>query len=74
MVGHQTQIVATCCRLSLCRLTLALVRQPWFEPPVEPLAAVMRQQLDSYPFRQLPKYLEEGNVDLVQSMVRGGGL
>lgn len=56
-------------RVACCRLALSLVRQPWFEPPVEPLAAVMRRQLDSFPFRQLPRYLEEGNVDLVQSMV-----
>lgn len=48
---------------------MALVGQPWFEPPIEPLAAVMRRQLDSYPFRQLPRYVEEGDVDLVQSMV-----
>lgn len=50
------------------RLAMALVGQPWFEPPIEPLAAVMRRQLDSYPFRQLPRYVEEGDVDLVQSM------
>lgn len=50
------------------RLALALVRQPWFEPPIEPLAAVMRRQLDSYPYRQLPRYVEEVDIDLVQSM------
>lgn len=51
------------------RLALALARQPWFEPPVEPLAAVVRCQLDSFPFRQLPRLVDEGGVDLVQSMV-----
>jgi hypothetical protein len=56
-------------RACACRLAMALVGQPWFEPPIEPLAAVMRRQLDSYPFRQLPRYVEEGDVDLVQSMV-----
>jgi hypothetical protein len=29
----------------------------------------MRHQLDSYPYRQLPRYVEEGDIDLVQSMV-----
>jgi hypothetical protein len=53
------------------RLVLALMQQPWFEPPVEPLHALVRQDLDSYPFRQLPRFVDEVNakVDLVQSMV-----
>jgi hypothetical protein len=63
---------AACACVDTCRLALALVRQPWFEPPIEPLAAVMRRQLDSYPYRQLPRYVEEGGIDLVQSMVGGG--
>jgi hypothetical protein len=37
---------------------------------VEPLAAVCRSELDGYPFRQLPRYVEEHGVDVVQSMVR----
>lgn len=63
--------LALSCTVLHCaaRLTLSLVRQPWFEPPAGPLAAVVRCQLDSYPFRQMPRYVEEGNVDLVQSMV-----
>jgi hypothetical protein len=53
------------------RLVLALMQQPWFEPPVEPLHALVRQDLDSYPFRQMPRFVDEVNakVDLVQSMV-----
>jgi hypothetical protein len=53
------------------RLVLALMQQPWFEPPVEPLHALVRSDLDSYPFRQLPRFVDEVNakVDLVQSMV-----
>eukprot|EP00879_Flechtneria_rotunda_P002070 GHRR01002249.1.p1 GENE.GHRR01002249.1~~GHRR01002249.1.p1 ORF type:complete len:355 (+),score=120.99 GHRR01002249.1:291-1355(+) len=52
------------------RLALALVKQPWFEPPVGPLAALVRHQLDSYPFRQMPRFVDEVNakVDIVQSM------
>jgi hypothetical protein len=53
---------------------LALMQQPWFEPPVEPLHALVRQDLDSYPFRQMPRFVDEVNakVDLVQSMVSAG--
>eukprot|EP00882_Tetradesmus_deserticola_P010352 GHRQ01010935.1.p1 GENE.GHRQ01010935.1~~GHRQ01010935.1.p1 ORF type:complete len:266 (+),score=122.09 GHRQ01010935.1:906-1703(+) len=52
------------------RLVLALVQQPWFEPPVDSLHALVRRDLDSYPFRQMPRFVDEVNatVDLVQSM------
>eukprot|EP00878_Enallax_costatus_P012455 GHUV01013006.1.p1 GENE.GHUV01013006.1~~GHUV01013006.1.p1 ORF type:complete len:293 (+),score=91.43 GHUV01013006.1:317-1195(+) len=52
------------------RLTLAYVRQPWFEPPIAAIHPLVRQQLDSYPFRQLPRFVDEVNakIDLVQSM------
>jgi glutathione S-transferase len=54
-----------------CRLTLAYQRQAWYEPPVEPIDAIKRRQLDGYPFRQLPRFIDEGHgeVDLVQSLV-----
>ncbi|KAF6264736.1 hypothetical protein COO60DRAFT_17832 [Scenedesmus sp. NREL 46B-D3] len=52
------------------RLVLALMQQPWFEPPVESLHRLVRRDLDSYPFRQMPRFVDEVNakVDLVQSM------
>ncbi|WIA16837.1 hypothetical protein OEZ85_013773 [Tetradesmus obliquus] len=52
------------------RLVLALMQQPWFEPPVEPLHALVRRDLDSFPFRQMPRFVDEVNakIDLVQSM------
>ncbi len=44
---------------------------------MEPIDAIKRRQLDGYPFRQLPRFIDEvhGGVDLVQSMVgrRQGG-
>jgi hypothetical protein len=62
----------SCC---CCRLALAYQRQAWFEPPIEPIDAIKRAQLDGYAFRQLPRFIDEqhGEVDLVQSMVRPGG-
>lgn len=47
------------------------MQQPWFEPPVEPLHALVRRDLDSFPFRQMPRFVDEVNakIDLVQSMV-----
>eukprot|EP00775_Hariotina_reticulata_P012906 gene12906-13032_t len=52
------------------RLALALVQQPWFEPPAGPLYDVMKRELDGYPFRQMPRFVDEVNakVDIVQSM------
>jgi hypothetical protein len=54
-------------------LALALVQQPWFEPPAGPLYDVMKRELDGYPFRQMPRFVDEVNakVDIVQSMVSG---
>ena len=56
-----------------CRLALAYKRQAWYEPPVEPIQAIKRVQLDGYTFRQLPRFVDEvhGGIDLVQSMVGG---
>ena len=57
--------------ITAARLVLALMQQPWFEPPVEPLHALVRRDLDSFPFRQMPRFVDEVNakIDLVQSMV-----
>lgn len=58
----------------LHRLCLAYQHIEWFEPPIDlagegdaPLERVYRCQLDGYPFRQLPRYVD-GDVDIVGSM------
>jgi len=60
-------------RGEVIRLCLSYVKQPWFEPAeadVPAIEAIKRQELDGYPFRQLPRFIDEvnGPVDLVQSM------
>ncbi|GBF91688.1 hypothetical protein Rsub_03992 [Raphidocelis subcapitata] len=52
------------------RLALALAQVEWFEPPVGPILPLLRRQLDGWPFRQLPRFIDErnGKVDIVQSM------
>ncbi|EFJ45062.1 hypothetical protein VOLCADRAFT_94521 [Volvox carteri f. nagariensis] len=54
------------------RLVLSYVRQPWFETPpasVRDIYLIMHKEFDGYPFRQLPRFIDEvhGDVDLVQS-------
>jgi hypothetical protein len=52
---------------------MALMGLKWYEVPCqEPLGGIMRCDLDTYPFRQLPKLVDEvnGSIDICQSMVR----
>ena len=54
------------------RLALAAAGQEWFEPPVEPILSLYlyRSLLESYPFRQLPRFVDgrgERAVDIAQS-------
>ncbi|PNW70472.1 hypothetical protein CHLRE_17g721350v5 [Chlamydomonas reinhardtii] len=53
------------------RLVLAFAGQAWFEPPpdsIRQIQAIQRREWDGYPFRQLPRFIDEvhGEVDLVQ--------
>ncbi|KAG2449807.1 hypothetical protein HYH02_005330 [Chlamydomonas schloesseri] len=54
------------------RLVLAFAGQAWFEPPpdsIRQIQAIQRLEWDGYPFRQLPRFIDEvqGEVDLVQA-------
>ncbi|GIL71693.1 hypothetical protein Vretimale_865 [Volvox reticuliferus] len=54
------------------RLVLSYMKQPWFETPpasVRDIYLIMHKEFDGYPFRQLPRFIDEihGDVDLVQS-------
>lgn len=42
--------------------------ESWFEPPIEPILGLYRQDFDGYPFRQLPRFIDQGlgDVDVVQ--------
>lgn len=52
------------------RLLMALREIRWYEPPIEPIYSILHQELDGYPFRQLPRFTHEvnGTVDISQSM------
>ncbi|KAG2497343.1 hypothetical protein HYH03_004504 [Edaphochlamys debaryana] len=60
------------------RLVLSYVGRTWFETPaasIRQIEGVMHREFDGYPFRQLPRFIDEGHeggpphgeVDLVQS-------
>ncbi|GLC69166.1 Glutathione S-transferase P [Pleodorina starrii] len=55
------------------RLVLSYARQPWFEPPpasVRQICSIMHGEFDGYPFRQLPRFIDDelnGEADFVQS-------
>lgn len=54
------------------RLVLSYVQQPWFETPpagILKIVTIMHSELDGYPFRQVPRFVDEvhGDVDLVQT-------
>ncbi|GFR42614.1 hypothetical protein Agub_g3545 [Astrephomene gubernaculifera] len=52
------------------RLALSYVGQEWFEPPpasLKQIVSLMHGEFDGYPFRQLPRFIDDGEVDLVQS-------
>lgn len=57
------------CHCRARRLVLAYQNQAWFEPPIAPVADMLRAELDGYTFRQLPRFVDEinGRIDAVQS-------
>lgn len=48
------------------RIALAYKGIDWVEPPYSEVVKTLHTNLDSYPFRQVPRYIDE-DVDIVQS-------